>query len=74
MKHDDLLERIEIRAEKMAGQPVITGTRLTVHYILNLLAGGATQEEILREYEGLAAEDIQACPLFAAQSLERVAA
>jgi len=54
----------------MVGKPVIKGTRLTVEYILNLLAHGATIEEILQEYEGLVPEDIQACLLFAAQSLE----
>jgi len=46
---------------------------LTVEYIVNLLAHGATAEEILQEYEGLAQEDIQACLLFAAQSLEGTA-
>jgi len=42
---------------------------LTVEYILNLLAHGAKPEEILEEYEGLTAEDIQACILFATESL-----
>ena len=46
------------------------GTRLTVEYILNLLAHGATADEILEEYDGLAPEDIQACLLFATKSLE----
>ena len=54
----------------MAGKPVITGTRLTVDYILNLLAHGATFQEILDEYEGLTEADIQACLLFATKSLE----
>ena len=53
----------------MAGKPIIQGTRLTVEYILNLLAHGATIEEILTEYQGLEAEDIQACFLFATKSL-----
>jgi uncharacterized protein (DUF433 family) len=52
----------------MAGKPIIKGTRLTVEYILNLLAHGATTEEILEEYEGLKPEDIQAC--FARKSRE----
>jgi uncharacterized protein (DUF433 family) len=54
----------------MTGKPVIKGTRLTVEYVLNLLAHGATVSEILTEYNGLAQEDIQACLLFAARSLE----
>jgi len=53
----------------MVGKPVIIGTRLTVEYILNLLAHGSTAEEILNEYDGLSPEDIQACLLFASQSL-----
>jgi len=54
-------------------KPVIKGTRLTVEYILGLLAHGTTGAEILKEYNGLVQEDIQACLLFAAQSLENTA-
>ncbi len=54
----------------MLGKPVIKGTRLTVEYILNLLAHGATITEILEEYEGLVEADIRACLLFASQSFE----
>lgn len=43
--------------------------RVTVEYILNLLAHGATVTEILEEYKGLVQEDIQACLLFATNSL-----
>jgi uncharacterized protein (DUF433 family) len=57
----------------MAGKPVINGTRLTVEYILNLLAHGASMDEILREYEGLTQGDIQACILFATKTLESTA-
>ena len=65
MKDDQLLERITLNPKIMAGKPVIKGTRLTVEYVLNLLAHGATPEELLGEYEGLTHEDIQACFLFA---------
>src|SRR5215470_10232594 len=54
----------------VVGKPVIKGTRLTVEYILNLLAHGATIAEILAKYHGLTQEDIQACLLFAARALE----
>ena len=70
MEEKQLLERITLDPKVMVGKPVIRGTRLTVEYILNLLAHGATVEEILLEYEGLVQEDIRACLLFAAQSLE----
>ena len=70
MKDEQLLKRITINPKVMVGKPVIRGTRLTVEYILNLLAHGATVAEILEEYEGLIQEDIQACLLFATKSLE----
>ncbi|MCD4727278.1 MAG: DUF433 domain-containing protein [Pirellulales bacterium] len=70
MKDEQLLERVILDPKVMVGKPVIKGTRLTVDYILNLLAHGATTTEILEEYQGLTAEDIQACFLFAAKSLE----
>jgi len=73
MKEQLLLDRITFNTKAMVGKPVIKGMRLTVEYILGLLAHGATVAEILREYEGLAQEDIQACLLFAAQSLENTA-
>lgn len=70
MKDQQLLERITLNPKVMVGKPVIKGTRLTVEYILNLLAHGATSAEILEEYKGLTQEDIQACILFATKSLE----
>ena len=70
MKDEKLLERIILNPKIMVGKPVIRGTRLTVDFILNLLAHGATEREILDEYKGLTLEDIQACFLFATKSLE----
>ncbi len=66
-----LLERITLNPKVMVGKPVIRGTRLTVEFILNLLAHGATTAEILDEYDGLTPEDIRACLLFARESLSR---
>lgn len=71
MNDQILLERITLNPKVMVGKPVIRGTRLTVEFILNLLAHGATNAEILDEYEGLTPEDIQACLLFARESLSR---
>ena len=64
-----LLERIHADTKILMGKPVIRGTRLSVDYILGLLAHGASVDEILKEYDGLVREDIQACLLFAAKSL-----
>ncbi len=54
----------------MVGKPVIRGTRLTVEYILGLLAHATPMEEILQEYPGLEKDDIYACLLFASKTLE----
>jgi uncharacterized protein (DUF433 family) len=70
MKDDELLARICLDPKIMVGKPVLRGTRLTVEYILNLLGHGATVQEILGEYVELVADDIQACLLFAAKSLQ----
>ncbi len=60
MKDEQLLERIVMNPKVMVGKPVIRGTRLTVDCILNLLAHGATEKEVLEEYKGLTEEDIRA--------------
>ena len=70
MTDHDLLARITLDPDVMVGKPVINGTRLTVEYILNLMAHGSTYQEIIDEYEGLTFEDIQGCLLFAKRSME----
>ena len=70
MREQLLIQRIVVDPQVMVGKPVIKGTRLTVEYILGLLAHGASVEEILGEYDGLTQEDIQACLLFAARTIE----
>jgi uncharacterized protein (DUF433 family) len=64
MADQELLNRITTNPKVMTGKPVIRGTRLTVEYILNLLAHDTTMVEILAEYEGLVEADIKACLLF----------
>lgn len=70
MQDHQLLQRITLNPQILTGKPVIQGTRLSVEYILNLFAHGATTEEILEEYEDLTVEDLQACFLFATKSLQ----
>lgn len=72
MTDEILLQRIASQPAVLAGKPVVAGTRLSVEFIVNLLAHGATEQEILAEYPKLAPEDIQACLLFAARSLQHV--
>jgi uncharacterized protein (DUF433 family) len=73
MTDKKLLERISINPNVMAGKPVIRGTRLAVEFILNLMAHGATNQEIMAEYTQLSVEDLQACILFASKALENSA-
>ena len=69
MNEHALLQRITCDPRVVVGKPVIRGTRLSVEFILNLLAHDSTVPEILDEYDGLTRDDIQACLLFASQSL-----
>lgn len=70
MNENKILKRIVIDPNLMDGKPVIKGTRLTVEYVLGLLAQGTTFDEVMEEYSGITTEDIQACLLFATKSLE----
>ncbi len=65
----ELLKRIEINHKVLKGKAVIKGTRLSVQYILGLLANGADFGEILNEYENLQKEDLLACLKFASTIL-----
>jgi uncharacterized protein (DUF433 family) len=69
MRDNQLLDRIVLNPKIMVGKPVIRGTRLTVDFILNLLAHGATEKEVLDEYRGLTEDDIRACLLFATKAM-----
>jgi len=69
MNDEMLLERIVLDPAVMTGKPVIRGTRLSVDFILNLFAHGATTQEILDEYDGLTPDDIRACFLFATNTM-----
>ena len=73
MTDQQLLQRISLNPKVVAGKPVIAGTRLTVEFILNLLAHGTTIDDITDEYEGLTPEDVHACILFAMKSLSSTA-
>ena len=49
----------------MAGKPVVRGTRLAVEFILELLAAGQSESDLLTNYPGLTREDILACSSYA---------
>jgi uncharacterized protein (DUF433 family) len=58
-------ERIVVDPETLAGKPVIRGTRIAVELVLELLAAGQSEGEILANYPGLTREDILACLSYA---------
>jgi uncharacterized protein (DUF433 family) len=60
-----LSERIVVDPQVLAGKPVIRGTRLAVEFILELLAAGQTENQLLANYPGLTREDILACLSYA---------
>lgn len=66
----DWRTRIEIDPEILVGKPLIKGTRLSVDFILGLLAAGWTEAQMLENYPGLTAEDVRACLAYAAELIE----
>src|SRR5262249_49752945 len=68
---DDLLSRITIRPEQMHGRACIRGMRMRVIDVLEMLAGGATPQDILADYPYLEADDISASLAYAVQELRR---
>jgi uncharacterized protein (DUF433 family) len=63
----DWRTRIEINPEILVGKPVVKGTRLSVELVLDLVAAGCPESEILANYPGLAHEDVLACVAYAAE-------
>lgn len=63
-------ERIVMDPAVLAGKPVIKGTRLSVEFVVDLLAQGWAETDLLRNYPGLEHEDIQACLLYARDLLQ----
>lgn len=67
-----LLERITIEAGKCGGRPCIRGYRLRVADILELIASGASNDEILEDYPFLEPEDITAALTYAARQTDHI--
>lgn len=62
---DDLLRRITFDRDVLNGKPIIRGLRISVEMMLELLARGATVQEILQDYPELEPEDLQAALMYA---------
>lgn len=66
LHHMDWKNRITIDPEKRGGKPCIRGLRMTVYDVLEYLASGMSEEDILKDFPDLTREDIRACLAFAA--------
>jgi len=62
--------RIVVNPKVLAGKPVIKGTRISVDFIVELLANGWTYEQIIENYPQLTKEDIMAALKYAAEVLK----
>jgi uncharacterized protein (DUF433 family) len=62
---EDLLNRITVNPDVMVGKPVIRSMRITVEQILEALAGGMTEKELLEDYPVSESDNIKAALLYA---------
>lgn len=68
MSKEELLARISINPNICFGKPCIRGTRIWVSLILDFIATGTSQEEILQQYPHLTENDIRACLLYGSET------
>lgn len=68
----DYRSRITVEPGKRSGKPCIRSLRITVYDVLDYLAGGMTEDEILADFPDLEREDIRAVLVFAADRERRV--
>lgn len=68
----DWQSRVSVDSTIRSGKPCIKGTRITVYDILEYLAGGMTEAEILEDFPVLSSDDIRACLAFAAARERRL--
>ena len=68
----DYSKIITVEPGKRSGKPCIRGLRITVYDVLDYLAGGMSEDDILRDFPELTREDIRACLAFAADRERRL--
>jgi uncharacterized protein (DUF433 family) len=68
----ELFDRITVDPGKRSGKPCIRGLRITVSDVLEYLASGMTEAEILADFPELTSDDIRACLVFAAERERRL--
>ena len=64
------MSRVIVDPDICNGQPVIQGTRISVHTILEFLSAGDSIEEVLEEYPSLSTNDILACLRFSSEMMK----
>ncbi len=65
MEQSELIRRVTIDPKIFGGKPIIRGKRLAVEHVLGMLAAGDSPDTILKGYDWLEMEDIQACLVYA---------
>ncbi len=65
-----IMSRISVNPNILGGKPIIKGTRISVELVLNLLASGASEDEIMEDYPHISKEDLMACLRYAATALK----
>ena len=65
----DWQDHITVDPRILVGKPVVKGTRISVELIIDLLAAGWTQEQILDSYPTLKSDDVRACLAYASELL-----
>jgi uncharacterized protein (DUF433 family) len=65
----DWRAQIEINPKVLAGKPILKGTRIAVEFVLDMVAAGMPENEILQNYPQIQIEGIRACVAYAAEIL-----
>jgi uncharacterized protein (DUF433 family) len=65
-----MFERIACRPDVLGGKPCIKGTRISIEFILELIASGASRDDILRAYPHLGTADVEEALRYAVHFLE----
>ena len=65
MNREELLNRITVNPEILAGKPIIRGMRISVEQVLDALAAGVPEQELLEDYPVLEPDDIRAVLAYA---------
>ena len=68
----DYSKHITIEPSKRGGKPCVRGLRITVYDVLDYLASGMTESQILTDFPDLTSDDIRACLAFAADRERRL--